>query len=386
MNNQRILIVSAFDITGTGGVINAIRALRKELSGLGHDVSVLVPADNNRVTKLAAADGFRRFGMNMRVPFIKNHRTKSVISFLLHAPLTIGSLLRFVKRNGINVIMVQYPLPWMFYLGIVRRLAGCRLIVTYQGNDAHDLLTWSRLDRQMIGSLLRNADEIVAVSPTLADIVCTTIAGLQREQIHVIPNGAVECGLRTPAITNLPTDFIVTVGQLVHRKGMDTLIKAMYMAVARGCTSSLVIVGDGPDRQALEEQAQAAGLKGQVLFVGAFSQKDSLSIVQHSRFFVLASRAEGLPLAIVEAMSCRKAIVATHVDGVPDVVLPDRTGLLVPPDDPAALADAILALDSDDALRNRLADGALEHFRRGFTWHSIAQRYSEFFDSVTPSD
>jgi glycosyltransferase involved in cell wall biosynthesis len=382
MRSRRILIVSAFELTATGGVTSAVRALRDELTALGHEVSILIPADENRVTRLATEDGSRLFGFYMRLPFIEQQRVRSFAGFLLHAPRTLLSLRRFIEQNGIDIVAIHYPLPWMFYLGIVRRLTGCRLVVTYQGNDAHDLMAQTRADRRLIAGLLRRADAIVAVSRSLADAVSAAMPGLRRERIRIIPNGAAECRSRAP-VAGLPAQYIATVGHLIHRKGMDTLIDALSAAAHRGCTSSLVIVGDGPDRPALEERVRAAGLEARVFFAGTRSQEETSAIVQRSRFFVLASRAEGLPLVVVEAMSCRKAIVATNVDGVPEVVLPGVTGLLVPPDDPAALADTILELDSDDALRSRLAAGAFEHFRRGFTWRSIAQRYSELFESVT---
>jgi glycosyltransferase involved in cell wall biosynthesis len=91
--------------------------------------------------------------------------------------------------------------------------------------------------------------------------------------------------------------------------------------------------------------------------------------------FVLASRAEGMPLVIAEAMACGRAVVATNVDGIPEIVQDGTTGLLVPAEDPASLASALIKLYSDRGFRDALAEKGKEWAFREYNWAGIANRY-----------
>ncbi|MDQ3233321.1 MAG: glycosyltransferase family 4 protein, partial [Pseudobdellovibrionaceae bacterium] len=91
--------------------------------------------------------------------------------------------------------------------------------------------------------------------------------------------------------------------------------------------------------------------------------------------FVLASRAEGMPLVIAEAMACGKAVVATNVDGIPEILQDGATGILVPTEDPVSLALALIKLYSDTAFRGALAKQGKEWAFREYNWEAIANRY-----------
>ncbi|HSJ07285.1 MAG TPA: glycosyltransferase family 4 protein, partial [Longimicrobiales bacterium] len=157
---------------------------------------------------------------------------------------------------------------------------------------------------------------------------------------------------------------------------------ALKIAVDRGARIRLVVVGDGPEQEALQKRAEAAGVGGDVTFVGNRRPAEVAALLRGSLGFVLASRAEGLPLVVAEAMACGKPVVATRIDGIPDIVSDGETGLLVPPDDPPALADALMAVTGDADLRARMGAAGLARYDEGFTWQSVARRYIELFDRV----
>lgn len=152
----------------------------------------------------------------------------------------------------------------------------------------------------------------------------------------------------------------VSVGRLHEQKGFDVLIDAM----TRIPQLSVRIVGDGPERDALRARASTSGVLDQLEFVGWLN--DPEPELARAEIFVLPSRYEGLPLSIIEAMFAELAIVASDVGSVRELVLDGETGLLVPPDDATALADAITKLANDHDLRRRLGSAAraraLEHF------------------------
>ena len=152
---------------------------------------------------------------------------------------------------------------------------------------------------------------------------------------------------------------IVTVGRLVPWKGIFGLIDAVAIARDEFPSVSLTIVGDGPDRAALEAYADTR-LTNTVSFTGALSHADTLAVIKSADVFVLNSTYEGLSHLLIEATSLGVPIVATSMGGNPEVIQEGISGLLVPPGDPTFLAQAITRICKDSALREKLQKGALE--------------------------
>jgi glycosyltransferase involved in cell wall biosynthesis len=154
---------------------------------------------------------------------------------------------------------------------------------------------------------------------------------------------------------------IVSVGRLSHEKGVDVLIKARAALAADDRDVELVIAGDGAERPALERLACDLGIHDSVRFLGHISDAQDLrSIYLGGGIFVLPSRTEGVPLAMLEAMALGRAVIATAVGGVPTVLEHERNGLLVPPDDDRSLASSIARLMDDIQFAQRLGREAHE--------------------------
>lgn len=154
---------------------------------------------------------------------------------------------------------------------------------------------------------------------------------------------------------------ILSVARLRSEKGIDILLRAAAMVRHAGLPFRLRIVGDGDDRKQLEALRDDLGLRERVTFLG---HRNSLQIereLQNADMFVLASRSEALPVALLEAMSAGLAVIATQVGGVPEV-LRDGAGVLVPPDSVDALADALINLLRDDTERSRLRSASQKAF------------------------
>jgi glycosyltransferase involved in cell wall biosynthesis len=145
----------------------------------------------------------------------------------------------------------------------------------------------------------------------------------------------------------------------------------------------LLIAGDGPDREPLCSQRDRLELGGRVSLVGAANEDKIASLYRGALFVVCPSRWEGLPLVCLEAMASTRAVVATNVDGIPDAVIDGETGVLVPSDDPAALADAMAALLEAPERCTELGLEGQRRVRARFTWHQIGRQYTDFFAEVT---
>ena len=154
------------------------------------------------------------------------------------------------------------------------------------------------------------------------------------------------------------------VGRLVPIKSVDTLLRA-FAGVRREQKPRLVIVGEGPERAALESLAAGLGIADRVSFTGW--RQDLEAVYRTFDITAVSSRNEGTPVALIEAMAAGRAVVATRVGGVPDVVTDESVGLLVEPGDAGALSAALESLGGDPAARRRMGAAA----RR-----SVASRYS----------
>ncbi len=173
---------------------------------------------------------------------------------------------------------------------------------------------------------------------------------------------------------------------MVEKKGLDTLVAAIAELVAAGRTDvRLEIIGDGPGRAALEAQIAELGVGDRVVLRGGQPPTEVRATLARAQVFALAAReardgdTDGLPVALLEAMAHGVAVVATPIAGLPEAVIDGETGLLVPPDDSAALAAAIARLLDDSALRERLSSAARAFVAERFDPASSAATLAEHF-------
>jgi glycosyltransferase involved in cell wall biosynthesis len=197
---------------------------------------------------------------------------------------------------------------------------------------------------------LRRARRLVVPSRYLADIAAGW--GLDRSRIEVLTNPAPP-PLDVEPLPLEPGTFVF-VGRLTEQKALPVALAA----IAEVPGSRLILVGDGPERASLERRVSELGIDGRVRFAGSLSRDEALRYLAGARAAVLSSAWENLPHAAVEALAVGTPVVSTNVGGVPEVVHDGENGLLVPPNDVAALTGALRAILTNDDLRSRLAAGA----------------------------
>jgi len=227
-------------------------------------------------------------------------------------------------------------------------------------------------------------DRVVSVSSRLADRLAERI-GFPRERIVTIRNGvdldrfrAVSREDARRALGLTPSQLVVgTVGRLVPVKDHANLLRAMAILRARGRQPGLVIVGEGPLRVELERLAGSLGLADSVRMLGA--RPDVESVLVALDVFVLSSKSEGLSNTIIEAMASGLPVVATSVGGADELVEHGRTGLLVPREDPEALAEAVAALLDDAARRGEMGRAGRAKAEREFSLERMLAGYERLY-------
>ncbi|MHB1529571.1 MAG: glycosyltransferase family 4 protein [Acidiferrobacteraceae bacterium] len=175
-----------------------------------------------------------------------------------------------------------------------------------------------------------------------------------------------------------PEIRLVAVGRMVEEKDYPLLLEALARLKKRGYTFRAEIVGDGPLAPALRRQHKYLGLKGEVKFLGP--RAEIPEILRRSDIYVLSSKSEGMPIALLEAMATGLAIAATAVEAVPEMIVDNVNGLLVAPGDPDALASAIARLIEDPELRARLGARAAEDASSLFSIEHTTELYAQYLE------
>ncbi len=220
------------------------------------------------------------------------------------------------------------------------------------------------------------ADRVIAVSRSMAQDVVGTVATVVYPGIPIDDANGVQSTPRVPA----GEDAIVgTACRLVPTKGIDTLIRSIPVLRDQIPTVRLEIAGAGPDQARLESLVRDFGLSDRVKFLGW--QDNLAAIMAHWAVFALPSMDEGLPIVVLEAMGSSLPVVASARGGLPEVVEDGRTGWLVPPNDPEAVADRLRRLLLNREQRQAMGAAGrvrvLQHFSSARMVDEIARIYSE---------
>ncbi|MGH9381791.1 MAG: glycosyltransferase family 4 protein [Thermoanaerobaculia bacterium] len=224
-----------------------------------------------------------------------------------------------------------------------------------------------------------------------ADLVLTPSRQTAREVerdygvrgVEVLPNvtGGLQREIDTGRLTGLPDCYLLFVGRLRIRKGVEVLLAALAWLRDEGVELPLVVGGDGEHRGFLERRAGELGLASQVRFLGRCGPEEVRGLLRQGRCLVVPSIYEGMPLVVLEAMEAGLPVVASAVSGIPEVVVDGETGWLVPPEDPGALAGALRAAwDVDEARRRGQAGRARVEQR--FRPHHAAAQWEELVGSI----
>jgi glycosyltransferase involved in cell wall biosynthesis len=223
-------------------------------------------------------------------------------------------------------------------------------------------------NRQALATKIRRADFIICISEFHRQFYLEN--GARPEQLRIA-----YCGIDTAHFTprRRPRDrtrpyHILSSGRLVEKKGFADLIRACAILRERGLDFRCTIAGSGPDEAALRAQIAASGLDDRVTLTGeALKQEDIPDFMGTGDVYTLPciwasdNDVDGLPQMLMEAMGCGLPPVSTRLVGIPDLVIDGQTGLLVEPGDAQALADALMRLEADDDLAERLSGAGYRH-------------------------
>ena len=355
-------------VAGIAGSENHLLTLLPRLREYGYEPTMLVLADRR--------DRPKRFIERMRAAGVPT----SLMLMRGHVdPFLVPRLIRFIKQGRYDIVHTHL-LHADLYGRLAAKIVGVKLVSTYHCDDPYHLIPGVKQADQWTGKM---CDAVICISNNVRGFVRWKI-GLPEGRLHTVyygldsvPTKIQRWSLREELGIRESDPLIGIVARLHEQKGHVYLLQAMKLLIESYPATHLVIVGDGPLRSYLEAFTKNLALEEHVHFLGY--QQDGAKLMHAFDIFVHPSLYEGFGLAVLEAMMVGKPIVATRVSAIPELVIHGKTGLLVPPRDVGALADAICKLLENPSLAKELGRQARkraeEHFSVGKMVDSTVRIY-----------
>lgn len=355
----RLLCITGIFPPDIGGPATALPRLAEGLAARGHEVTVLTLADAPvpDAAPSPAVAGIRLVCIRRGQPLPRRWAATLTAVWRLGRRADV----LFVHGLALEAVAANLVLRRPLVHKVVGDLVWER--ATVAGRTADDFERFQTAPQPLLLAAARRlrcwwtrrADRVIVPSAYLARWVERW--GVPRDRTVIVRNAvdvrsdmrAEEVPVVRPAASSGRLR-VVTVARLVPWKGIDDLLAA----AARVPVVEVLVVGDGPDGARLEALAARLGVGDRVVFAGRLDPRRTLAAVAAADVFVLGSRYEGLPHAVLEAMSLGVPVVAAAAGGTPELVRHGETGLLVPPGDPAALAEALRRLAGSPEERRRL--------------------------------
>lgn len=374
---MRICLYTDTALPKMGGQELVVDALARQFLALGHEPMVFAP----RPRKLWINDSALPYPVFRHPRFYSTH---------LFVPWYRWFLARLYRRQPFDLLHCHGIYPPTFLASLSKAEVPVPLVVTSHGGDVYEqnvrLQKSVIVERSIAG--LRSADALVAISSFTRDgytRLCPEAAAAAR--IVTIPNGV---SVDTFTNANSPSDpsfpfkpksYGVFLGRLKSRKGVDVLLRAVAL-LPESNDAQILILGDGEDRAFLEVLSDQLGVKDRVRFLGSVGGAWKTQLLQNARFAVVPSRQwEAFPLVVLENYASGLPTIGTSVPGLVDLIQPEKTGLVVPPEDPEALAKALGRLFAEDALVDRMSRSARD-FVKAYDWRKIAIRHLDLYDRL----
>ena len=377
-----------------------VEALCEELAAQGEQVTVWAPYDPAyqrplegkvalRLYRYAWPDALHRLGYMRSMQSDLALRLEAYLLSPGFFARGVQVLLRDARRCRPDLLHAHWLLPNGWIAAVVSRLLGIPLVVSIPGSDAR-VAASNPIFRAMARFALGQASLLTANSADLRDAVLPLGADLSRFEMILYgvdpaalrPDSTGVVELRRRLAIDDTAGVILCVGRMVPKKGFDVLIRALAEPVLQGQPVVAVMVGEGDDKALWQALARDLGVAERVRWVGSvpktaigryYNMADLLAMPSVSR------PADGLNVCVLDAMSCARPVVATPVAGNPLAVIPGVTGLIVPEQEPAALAAAVAALLGDPALRRQMGAAARRRIEDELGWPQLARRYRTQF-------
>lgn len=375
-----------------GGVDTMIVTLVDQLRKM-HNVLLFTAGDwEETELSVSTVDGVKSYCKRLRTPFYRGFSLRNFIAWMFEFPRTLSQINRVIRSEHVEIIHLHTLQVYQIYFLALRKVGGPPYIVTLHRAEVLGYPKRYWPTRFIWRAILRNAERVNAVSSWLAKKAGETFPFV--ENVFVIPNGInvvefssiprrkLEATLRRP----LPKSYFTTVGTLQEYKGQDVAIKAWYRLKQRIPDVHLVIVGERREHwESCEELIRTLNLVGRVHMLGPIRRRDVFEVMRHAIGMIFPSRNEGFGLVLLEAGAMRLPVICSDIPPlreIADSVDGEESVLFFRKEDPDALANMVIRLVNDAALRERLGRALYKSATTEFTAENMAGRYLEMYREV----
>lgn len=292
-----------------------------------------------------------------------------------------------LRRRKIKIVQ-NYLLTANIFGTLAAKLAGVPVICASERSASQpNVLNFDTANHpkrnQTFKKISKWCNAVIGNSQMVADYLRDTVA-ISPEKIHVIQNGidqsrfqGIEYNLKSELGLSPQKKLIGKIARLVLEKNHPVLLDAVSLLAKERQDFCLILIGDGPMRLELESQVERLKLQKCVRFLG--ERTDIPQILSGLDMVVQSSNYEGMPNALMEGMAAKKAVVATDVGGTGELIIHQKTGLLVPPNNAEALATALSTLLDDPTLATQLAEKGFQHLVDGFSVEKMVDKTQQIY-------
>lgn len=360
-SSTRLLMVVDGRYPATGGAEMQARLLSQAFAAAGHDVHVLVPHLDRTLPVLDQVDG-------IRVTRLSYPRIKGLGAIFLNLRFALWLLRHQGEFDAIHIHMMHNLAG---AAGWLKRWLKPTVVVKVSGaaefrGGVLDPARSHKLIHRVLRIGAQRLDAYQCISKRTAQIMQE--AGFAPERLHLIPNAVDLTRFAPPVMRDQSVLRAAFVGRHVPVKGLDVLLQAWARApLPPG--AHLTLAGDGPERENLMALSKQLGVERSVSFPGLV--QDVPALLAANNVYVQASHQEGLPNAVLEAMANALPTIATRISGHEDVITDGETGMLVAPNDPGALAEAIVQLAGSQDTRQKMGEAARRFVEKAYSTTTV---------------
>lgn len=309
--------------------------------------------------------------------------TLQIIPFIICQFIVV---LKTIRRERIDLIHSHWIIPQGFVGAMVHLCTRIPHVTSIHGTDIHIIHKYSIM-KPFIKFIAHFSNAITANSNHTFRLIQKNI-GAQNKFIRIIPMGIdIQEYAGDKPFKNGELKTVLFVGRLIAWKGISNLIKAIKIVQLKNSPVELIIIGEGPKKFELESLANELSISSNIHFYGNITREKLYQSYKSADILVLPStivdgQTEGLGVVLLEAMASGVPVIGSNTGGITDIIEDGVNGLLVPADEPQALADAIIRILENSDLAERFRKAGLETVRERFTWDVITDQFVKVYQEI----
>ncbi len=355
-HKKTILIFSAFYEPFEGGAERYVKEITKRLKEK-YDFIILTSQLSFKLPKYEEREGVHIYRLGIGTKLDK----------YLYPILALFKSF-FIKKDLIHAVLESYAGLSLFFYRILNKKTPAFL--TLQSGRV-------KVPKFLFKKIHQVPDKIQAISNALAK----RARKFGAKNVEVVPNG-IDLNLFSQDLKIKKEKFrIICVSHLKKVKGLGYLIEAMPEVLAKFPQAKLILIGEGPERKNLESQIAKLGLQDRVELKGKLTNRAIPEELQKAEVFVLPSLSEGLGISILEAQACGVPIIASKVGGILDIIEDRKTGILIEPENPGQITQAVIEIFFQPEFAQELIQNAKDGLEK-YDWQNIAQKINRIYQEL----